>query len=97
MGDIILAEVLQGFVTDRDFNAALRLLGSLDQIEIGGRDIAIQAARNFRTLRGKGITVRKDDRHPDCDPLHRGRRAAALQRSRLRSLCRLPWSRVRYG
>lgn len=34
-------------------------MGSLDQIEIGGREIAIQAARNFRHLRAKGITVRK--------------------------------------
>ena len=58
-GDIILAEVLQGFTSDRDFNVGLRLMGSLDQIDIGGRDIAIQAARNFRTLRGKGATIRK--------------------------------------
>ena len=58
-GDIILAEVLQGFTSDRDFNVGLRLMGSLDQIDIGGRDIAIQAARNFRALRGKGATVRK--------------------------------------
>jgi predicted nucleic acid-binding protein len=28
-------------------------------IDLGGRDIAIQAARNFRILRGAGITVRK--------------------------------------
>src|SRR3546814_19987748 len=34
-------------------------MGSLDQIDIGGRDVAIQAARNFQTLRGKRITVRK--------------------------------------
>lgn len=58
-GDIILAEVLQGFTSDRDFNVGLRLMGSLDQINIGGRDVAIQAARNFRNLRGKGVTVRK--------------------------------------
>src|SRR3546814_10309568 len=55
----ILAEVLQGFTSDRAFNVALRLMGSLDQIDIGGRDVAIQAARNFQTLRGKRITVRK--------------------------------------
>lgn len=58
-GDIILAEVLQGFTSDRDFNVGLRLMGSLDQINIGGRDVAIQAARNFRNLRGKGVTVRR--------------------------------------
>jgi predicted nucleic acid-binding protein len=59
IGDLILTEVLQGFTSEQDFNLAHRLLGSLDVIEIGGRDIAIQAARNFRTLRGLGITVRK--------------------------------------
>lgn len=59
MGDLILAEVLQGFTSERDFNHAHRLLGSLDLIEIGGRDIAVQAARNFRTLRELGVTIRK--------------------------------------
>ncbi len=59
IGDLILAEVLQGFTSERNFNHAHRLLGSLDLIEIGGRDIAVQAARNFRTLRGLGVTVRK--------------------------------------
>jgi predicted nucleic acid-binding protein len=58
-GDLILTEVLQGFVSDRDFNQASKLLDSLDIIDLGGRDIAIQAARNFRVLRGLGVTVRK--------------------------------------
>ncbi len=59
IGDLILTEVLQGFTRERDFNHAHRLLGTLDVIEIGGRDIAIQAARNFRVLRALGVTVRK--------------------------------------
>lgn len=59
IGDIVLEEVLQGFNSDRDFNLALGLMTSLDLIEIGGRDIAIQAARNFRALRILGVTVRK--------------------------------------
>jgi predicted nucleic acid-binding protein len=58
-GDIILTEVLQGFINDRDFDHALRLMGSLQPIDIGGREIAIQAARNFRVLRSRGITIRK--------------------------------------
>jgi len=58
-GDLILAEVLQGFISDRDFNQARKLLDSLDIIDLGGRDIAIQAAKNFRVLRGLGVTVRK--------------------------------------
>jgi predicted nucleic acid-binding protein len=28
-------------------------------VDLGGRDIAIQAARNFRVLRSLGVTVRK--------------------------------------
>lgn len=59
VGDLILAEVLQGFGDDRDFNKARKLLTSLDLIEIGGVDVAIEAARNFRALREVGITVRK--------------------------------------
>lgn len=59
IGDIVLAEVLQGFASDRDFNQAHRLMTSLDVIVIGGRDLAIQAARNFRSLRARGVTIRK--------------------------------------
>lgn len=59
IGDIVLAEVLQGFTSDRDFNQALRLMTSLTLITIGGHDVAVQAARNFRALRACGVTVRK--------------------------------------
>ncbi len=58
-GDLILTEVLQGFASERDFNMARKLLTSLDMVNLAGRDIAIQAARNFRALRALGITVRK--------------------------------------
>ena len=59
IGDLILTEVLQGFSDDRDFNQARKLLTSLVVVELGGREIAIQAARNFRVLRNLGVTVRK--------------------------------------
>ena len=59
VGDLMLAEVLQGFNSERDFNQAKNVLLSLHQIDIGGTEIAIQAARNFRTLRLHGVTVRK--------------------------------------
>ncbi len=59
IGDLILTEVLQGFDTDRDFHAARELLTSLTVVELGGRDVAIQAAKNLRKLRGLGVTVRK--------------------------------------
>lgn len=58
-GDLILTEVLQGFVSDRDFKQAKKLLTSLDVVNLAGRDIAIQAAKNFRALRALGVTVRK--------------------------------------
>lgn len=59
IGDLILTEVLQGFDSDRDFNAARRMLTSLTVVELGGQDIAIRAAKNFRALRRLGATVRK--------------------------------------
>jgi predicted nucleic acid-binding protein len=59
IGDLILAEVLQGFASDRDFNQAKELLTALHVISLGGQDIAIQAARNYRKLRSIGISVRK--------------------------------------
>ena len=58
-GDLILTEVLQGFVTDRDFNQAKRLLTSLVIVDLAGQAIAVQAANNSRLLRAHGITVRK--------------------------------------
>ena len=58
-GDLMLTEVLQGFVSDRDFNQARKLMASLVIVDLVGQDIAIQAARNFRALRSLGVTVRK--------------------------------------
>ena len=59
IGDLVLAEVLQDFGSARDFNQGKKLLTSLPIIELVGGNIAIQAAKNFRTLRSLGITVRK--------------------------------------
>ena len=59
VGDLILAEVLQGFSSERDFNQARKLLTALDVVTLGGPEIAVQAARNFRTLRARGVTIRK--------------------------------------
>lgn len=59
IGDLILTEVLQGFDSAREFNRAKKLLISLEVVELGGQEIAIQAAKNFRTLRALGVTVRK--------------------------------------
>ncbi|MFL6845264.1 MAG: PIN domain nuclease [Allosphingosinicella sp.] len=59
VGDLILTEVLQGCTTDRAFETALAILSSLDVVAIGGAEVAIEAARNFRRLRARGITIRK--------------------------------------
>jgi len=59
IGDLILTEVLQGFDSERDFNDARKMLTSLTVVELGGQEIAIQAAKNFRELRRLGVTVRK--------------------------------------
>jgi predicted nucleic acid-binding protein len=59
IGDLILTEVLQGFSDERAFNETRKLLTSLTVIQLGGQEIAIQAARNFRALRSLGVTVRK--------------------------------------
>jgi predicted nucleic acid-binding protein len=59
VGNLILTEVLQGFTSDADFNQALRMMSTLEVVPLGGQTLAIQAARNFRTLRARGVTVRK--------------------------------------
>jgi hypothetical protein len=59
VGDLILAEVLQGFATEMDARRALSLLEPLEFLEMAGRDVAIQSAANYRRLRRRGITVRK--------------------------------------
>ena len=59
IGDLILTEVLQGFPDERGFNQARKMLTSLMVVELGGQEIAIQAAKNFRALRVLGVTVRK--------------------------------------
>ena len=59
IGDLILTEVLQGFADEADFNKARKMLPSLVVVELGGQEIAVQAAKNFRTLRKLGVTVRK--------------------------------------
>jgi hypothetical protein len=59
VGDLILTEVLQGFASDRQFNEARRLMNALELVNLGGLDVAIEAARNYRRLRELGVTVRK--------------------------------------
>ena len=59
VGDLILAEVLQGFRHDSDYLTAKNLLELLEFREMVGKEIAIRSAGYYRTLRQQGITVRK--------------------------------------
>ena len=59
VGDIVLLEVLQGA---RDEAHAVRIARELNEFNIVNMldaEIAVQAAHNYRALRGKGVTIRK--------------------------------------
>lgn len=58
-GDLVLAEVLQGFQRASDYRRARRLMASLAYEDMVGREVAIRSASYYRALRRKGITVRK--------------------------------------
>ena len=59
IGDIILLEILQGFRNDNDYKKAKETLATLDQYELFGHTMVSKCADNYRTLRKKGITIRK--------------------------------------
>jgi predicted nucleic acid-binding protein len=59
MGDLILTEVLQGFQVSKQFKIAKDLLLGLPFMPMVGRVIALQSAENYRSLRRRGVTVRK--------------------------------------
>ncbi len=59
IGDLILAEVLQGFKSNKAYETAKDLLSVLPFRQIGGYNVAIQSAQNYRILRKSGVTVRK--------------------------------------
>ena len=59
VGDLILLEMLQGARSDRRALELERALRTFRVEAMLGAEIAIAAARNYRTLRALGITVRK--------------------------------------
>jgi hypothetical protein len=59
IGDLILMEVLQGFRRDADYAQARELLLSLTVFEMLGVDNALRSAEHFRSMRQRGITIRK--------------------------------------
>ena len=58
-GDLLMAEFLQGFRNDKDFEAAKEIMNSLIYYDMLGKDMALKSAENFRLLRKNGITIRK--------------------------------------
>lgn len=59
VGDLMLAEVLQGIRSDRHFEEAQQMFGVFPVLTISGPELAVEAARNYRRLRVKGVTPRK--------------------------------------
>ncbi|MFL5099942.1 MAG: PIN domain nuclease [Xanthobacteraceae bacterium] len=59
VGDLMLCEVLQGLESERAAREVEALLRRFEIVPMAGHVIAVAAARNFRSLRRRGITVRK--------------------------------------
>ena len=56
LGDIILCEVLQGYRRQQDFEAARQALLQFPIYTIGGTEMALQSAENYRILRRQGVS-----------------------------------------
>jgi hypothetical protein len=59
VGDLMLCEILQGLDSERAAQEVEELLRRFEIVPMGGDAIAVAAARNFRFLRRRGITIRK--------------------------------------
>lgn len=59
VGDLILAELLQGFRQDEEFEQARLALEHFTVISLVSPELAVQSARHYRALRRLGITPRK--------------------------------------
>jgi hypothetical protein len=57
--NLILCEILQGTRNDAKFDAFSQDLRQFEVFDNGSADLAVAAARNYRTLRKKGFTIRR--------------------------------------
>ena len=57
--DLMVCEILQGLSDEEEATRVLKELRPFEVFETGGVDLAIAAAKNYRTLRAKGRTVRQ--------------------------------------
>lgn len=58
IADFILLEVLQGFRSEKQAQAAFQAFSGLPCFTLSGKPLAVLAASNYRRLRQKGITIR---------------------------------------
>jgi len=59
VGDIVLLEILQGACDEAHAVRIARELNAFNIVRMLDEEIAVQAAHNYRALRGKGVTIRK--------------------------------------
>ena len=59
VGDLIMLEVLQGLRSDTEAARVERALRRFEVVSLLDGDRASRAAANYRTLRARGLTVRK--------------------------------------
>jgi predicted nucleic acid-binding protein len=59
VGDLMLCEVLQGLRSERAAREVESLMRRFEIVSMAGDAIAVLAARNFRSLRSRGITIRR--------------------------------------
>ena len=59
VGDLILCEVLQGLRTDVEARLVEEALREFEVVSLVDAELAVQAAVNYRFLRGRRITIRK--------------------------------------
>jgi predicted nucleic acid-binding protein len=57
MADLVLFEVMQGFLEGTLMRKAQTLMSALPQVEIGGTSPVLKAAERYRQLRSRGRTV----------------------------------------
>jgi len=59
IGDLMLTEILQGFQLDAHFEAARKLLQAFPIVPMVGPSLTLKSAQHYRTLRKRGVMVRK--------------------------------------
>ncbi|RUO20880.1 VapC toxin family PIN domain ribonuclease [Aliidiomarina iranensis] len=59
IGDLIYLEILQGIRNDREYKLTKKSLLTLGLLEMFGEGMPVKCAENYRSLRKKGITIRK--------------------------------------